>query len=974
MGSTRECSPFSNQKTMTHIKYHSFFVILAFIIASYPLGASPPDWQVNAQAYEYDASIVAIIAIDGLPALSIGDKAGFFVNGEIRGVSQAVPLGGQIFHFATVYANEPVGEVMEIQVYRALDDQTYPAFTTYTFSLQDIAGNFEAPFKIKVRTDGDFPISLLSVPTQYNLQAHPFAPLDLSEYLIQTDTDPVIWSASSNPYLQTTFIGAMMQIDVTDPNWYGSTSILVRAQETAVNNYYAEVNINIIIEESYLGPAWGIFHGESVTPGNSFSSFSLEELEIQHEGNCLQYSVAPVLESSSPPVSPPNWQANVNSTPSSMPIVAKAGFTEAYIFNHPQDVLGAFINGEIRGAATPLIIEGQVLYFLQVHNELPGAEINLKFYSGAFQKIFDFPNPIPYTGISGIGSIDSPVYLDFSPFLFDIQTDGYTQVILQNEDWEGYQTYNFTAYDCNYPGFLFDQIEVTYCVGADDDLDGFCNAIDEAPNNACLPDYYPPSLSVRNELGQSISTQGISNYAADLGDCQRLLYWEIISQEECVLPIVSAEISADNPSLVPDILVEPDDPAQGLFSLSIEAVVGTNQITVISTDAQGNKQSFTYTLLITDNQAPNLVCQATQVLLSPDGTGSLNPQQLLNPSLSSDNCAITTLAIDVENFSCDDLGFHSLTLTGWDESGNSGSCTTNVEVLHGGALPGTWQSTDIGQVTQGNDYSFDPCTAVEVEDGEYTLVGSGNNATSSTTDNIAFASQTLCGDGTITAKIESISPNGYGGLMVRESNAPGAKQAAVFSNQTNILRHETRYTSNAPKQINSFFKPSPFWLRLERAGPWVFAYYSTTGFNFQYVHGVYVPMQECIEIGLSSFTFQPFSQTEAVFSHVSILEGNGLNGIETAELVSTKDFKARSGVSIFPNPVNDVINLILTPDDNKEATAILRNQMGQIIEQRQLGRNAITTEWNVSHLQPGIYLIEIRKQGGQVETVRFVKT
>jgi hypothetical protein len=89
--------------------------------------------------------------------------------------------------------------------------------------------------------------------------------------------------------------------------------------------------------------------------------------------------------------------------------------------------------------------------------------------------------------------------------------------------------------------------------------------------------------------------------------------------------------------------------------------------------------------------------------------------------------------------------------------------------------------------------------------------------------------------------------------MIRETTDAGAKQVAIFSNMTYVLRHETRYTTNGPRQVNAFYKPAPFWLRLQRQGDWIFAYYSYNGVSFSYVHGVFVPMSNCVEVGLASF-------------------------------------------------------------------------------------------------------------------------
>ncbi|NBC07387.1 MAG: hypothetical protein GVY26_09360, partial [Bacteroidetes bacterium] len=232
---------------------------------------------------------------------------------------------------------------------------------------------------------------------------------------------------------------------------------------------------------------------------------------------------------------------------------------------------------------------------------------------------------------------------------------------------------------------------------------------------------------------------------------------------------------------------------------------------------------------------------------------------------------------------------------------------TSIFPCGSSAPPAPWQSADIGSSgTAGNDASFDSC------EGEFAVSGGGNNAISSTTDNVSFVYQSICGNGMITAKVESITPNGYGGLMIREATAAGSKQVSIFSNLTNVLRHESRKTANAAKTVQSHYRPFPFWLRLQRMGDWVFAYYSTTGTSFNYVHAVYAPMDNCVEIGLASFTYLPNAQTEAVFSNVSVsgsaaLAGNGVpDFVQQAEAEQLPNSDLRPPNSDLPFPTSDL--------------------------------------------------------------------
>ncbi|MCG8331260.1 MAG: HYR domain-containing protein [Chitinophagales bacterium] len=336
--------------------------------------------------------------------------------------------------------------------------------------------------------------------------------------------------------------------------------------------------------------------------------------------------------------------------------------------------------------------------------------------------------------------------------------------------------------------------------------------------------------------------------------------------------------------------------------------IGTSTVTLTATDGSGNSSSCQATVTVEDNTAPTALCNDVTVYLDGDGNGTLSAAEVNNNSY--DNCGVATTAINQIQFSCNDLGTKNVILTVTDVNANSSSCTSNITVEVSGALENGWSSTDIGQVTVGNDYWYDPCDYPPT----YYVTGSGNNAVNMLSDNVAFTSYALCGDASITAKIESIDPNGYGGLMIRETTDAGSKQVSVFSNMTNTLRHETRYLANANKVVQSFFKPSPIWLKLQRQGDWIFSYYSFDGSNFQYIHGVYVPMQSCVEIGMASFTYLPNAQTESVFSNVSISDSNGSFGEEDST-IETKPSKLSSTTLNLPSEAaKDEVDLNTLPN------------------------------------------------------------
>ena len=122
--------------------------------------------------------------------------------------------------------------------------------------------------------------------------------------------------------------------------------------------------------------------------------------------------------------------------------------------------------------------------------------------------------------------------------------------------------------------------------------------------------------------------------------------------------------------------------------------------------------------------------------------------------------------------------------------------------------------------------------------GTITMSGGGtdiwNNA-----DQFRFAYKQLSGDGTITAKVESIdNPDTWAkvGVMIRESIDPGSRFAAVYATPGNGVRYQARVlNAGAATSDTSVATPAqialktPVWVKVERKGTSFSGFYSTDG-------------------------------------------------------------------------------------------------------------------------------------------------
>ncbi|MFN8396140.1 MAG: HYR domain-containing protein [Bacteroidia bacterium] len=107
--------------------------------------------------------------------------------------------------------------------------------------------------------------------------------------------------------------------------------------------------------------------------------------------------------------------------------------------------------------------------------------------------------------------------------------------------------------------------------------------------------------------------------------------------------------------------------------------VGTTTVSATATDPSGNSASCTFDVTVTDNQAPNAICQNLTVVLDANDSARVEPTMVNNGS--ADNCGIDSLALDICNFYCQNVGATTVTLTVFDVNGNTSTCTAVVTTL-----------------------------------------------------------------------------------------------------------------------------------------------------------------------------------------------------------------------------------------------------------------------------------------------------
>jgi len=163
--------------------------------------------------------------------------------------------------------------------------------------------------------------------------------------------------------------------------------------------------------------------------------------------------------------------------------------------------------------------------------------------------------------------------------------------------------------------------------------------------------------------------------------------------------------------------------------------------------------------------------------------------------------------------------------------------------------------------------------------GTITMSGGGTDIWN-TADQFRFACKQLSGDGTITARVESIdNPDAWAkvGVMIRESVDPGARFAAVYATPGNGVRYQARVLNGgAATSDTSVVTPAqtalktPVWIKVERKGSSFSGFYSTDGAKWTAMswNPQAINMGAGVQIGLA-VTGHDTGTATGVFSNIS---------------------------------------------------------------------------------------------------------
>ena len=145
--------------------------------------------------------------------------------------------------------------------------------------------------------------------------------------------------------------------------------------------------------------------------------------------------------------------------------------------------------------------------------------------------------------------------------------------------------------------------------------------------------------------------------ANDPGACGAAVVYNVTSSDNCSGQTVEQTAGLESGSVFP---------------------VGTTTNTFVVTDDAGNTATCSFTITVNDTEAPVTIAQNVIVQLDASGNGSTTAELVNNGS--TDNCGISSVILSQTQFSCDNVGDNTVTLTVTDNSGNVGTTTATVTV------------------------------------------------------------------------------------------------------------------------------------------------------------------------------------------------------------------------------------------------------------------------------------------------------
>ena len=129
--------------------------------------------------------------------------------------------------------------------------------------------------------------------------------------------------------------------------------------------------------------------------------------------------------------------------------------------------------------------------------------------------------------------------------------------------------------------------------------------------------------------------------------------------------------------------------------------VGTTTVLYTLVDEAGNDHQCSFDVIVEDVQDPVVVCP-DDIIIQLDG-GECRRLVCFEPLSATDNCAVVDTVYTVEPCTEFEIGITPVTITIFDEAGNSDECTFDIEIIEYVPDPYTMICNDLVNISLGSD-------------------------------------------------------------------------------------------------------------------------------------------------------------------------------------------------------------------------------------------------------------------------------
>ncbi|MBE2208124.1 MAG: HYR domain-containing protein, partial [Saprospiraceae bacterium] len=389
---------------------------------------------------------------------------------------------------------------------------------------------------------------------------------------------------------------------------------------------------------------------------------------------------------------------------------------------------------------------------------------------------------------------------------------------------------------------------------------------------------------------------------------------------------------------------------------------GNMTVTLTVTDINGLTNTCTFTVTKVDNTAPTVQCFNQTLNFNGEGSITLDADDLAE---ASDNCGVQSISLSPNTISAERVGqIVPVTVTATDINGNTATCTSNITVS---GFPAGWSQQPGGAGCSGNNNAYNSGTGVWTATSTNCFYGPPY-----TSDATSFVQRTLCGDGSLTAQVTSINGSalGWAGVVMRESNAPGAKKAQLMTNLSSLHRREFRTTTNGAAQPQQSASNNRYWLRITRAGNQFTMSVSANGTSWFLIGAQTIVMGNCIQMGLVATNYTANSTVTATFAGVSY---TGSNATATSFELRAASLESPYSFEVYPNPTGGELNLDLTQYAGRSVRIETYSLEGKLLQFAELDEVQNTVErLDLKGFQNGMYLVKLKSDGLPDATRRVV--